>query len=179
MLTVPPRDRHIGQNVLLIIECDAVPLLRTHLRHSPALPAPTLEQRDVFSLEKIQMDFAFLHDFGHGETSTSESQPLTLWYGAPGVDVQLDQPYKLPRVKTTACLTPAFYTAGQMPITRWVEWRLHMHKIGTQRVAWYGRTNEMKQFVDAYISLTGVQDTFTYVHISFRKGERLTENSPA
>ena len=160
LLWTDHHDRGIDQDVLLWIECDAGPLLRHRFGMSDALPA-TFTQEDIGSLDSVSLDFAFEHKIGNTETSTSGSVPLTLWYTAADVDVQLHKPEE--KVKMAACLSPAFYDS--MPLLKWLEWREHMKRIGTERVNWYGRQMEMEQFVNAYNKLAGTKDIFRYVRL--------------
>lgn len=157
------RDRGIDQDALLFIECDASPLLRAHYNLSSALPS-TFSASEAHALPSVTYDFAFEHNLGEVETSTSGKVPLVQWYTA--VDVQLDLDKPLEKTSMTACLSPAFYPKGKMPLLKWLEWREHMRRIGTERVAWYGREEGMGRFVDEYNKLSGQKDVFRCVSCS-------------
>ena len=149
------RDRGIDQDALLFVECDATPLLRQHYGLSDALPSD-FSKTDIAALPSVVYDFAFEHNLGEVETSTSGKVPLVQWYTAMNLEVEVSKP--LPRTAMTACLSPAFY--DKMPLLKWLEWREHMRRIGTDRVAWYGRQETMGRFVEEYNKLSGTQDVF-------------------
>lgn len=158
------RDRGVDQDTLVWIECDATPLFRAHHGLSDALPA-TFDAQQVAAMSSVTMDFAFEHKLGTGadlETSTSGPirDPLILWYTAADVRTDIHQPEV--KVRQAACLSPAFYEEGEMPLLRWLEWREHMRRIGTERVNWYGRERGMGKFVDAYNRLAGTKDIFRW-----------------
>lgn len=151
------RDRGIDQDALLFVECDATPLLAHHFGLSSALPSSSsFTATDVLALNTVSYDFAFEHNLGEVETSTSGKVPLVQWYTAMDVQVQVSKP--LERTEMTACLSPAFY--DKMPLLKWLEWREHMRRIGTERVAWYGREESMGRFVEEYNKLSGTKDVF-------------------
>ena len=178
MLWTDYRDRGIDQDTILWIECDATPLLEYHLGRSGSgsgsapdtapsddgVPAASAlveyTQEQVAQLRDVQFDFAFEHDLGTVETSTSGKVPLVQWYTAMDVDVQLASASPLDRVSMTACLSPAFYDGDRMPVLRWLEWREHMRRLGTERVVWYGRMRSMGRFVDEYNRVSGMKDVF-------------------
>lgn len=168
------RDRGIDQDTMLWLECDATPLLRRKFNASTALPRDAFTREDVDKLTDFQLDFAFEHDLGEVSTSTSGQVPLNLFYMATDIDVAVHKP--LPRVKISACLSPAFYEPGQMPLLRWLEWREHMRRIGTERVNWYGRDKEMARFVQAYNRLTDAQDIFRWAPPLGDQGDSVFNN---
>jgi hypothetical protein len=160
------RDRGINQDTLVWAECDATPLLRAHFEMSDALPS-SFTQEQASQLPSISLDFAFEHKLGSGaQLETSTSGPVndfSLWYTATDIKTEIHKP--LEKVEQTACLSPAFY--DEMPLLKWLEWREHMRRIGTERVAWYGRQPNLGTFVDAYNKLAGAKDVFRRVQIIF------------
>lgn len=150
--------------MFITLECDATDLIDATIMKNTARneQQASLEatEEEARMLRHIQIGFAFEHDFGTAETTYSGVRRLNFWYAAQDIDVYLTRPVS--KAEQTVCLTPAFYKAGQMPIAKWVEWREHMRHLGTDRVAWYGRSAGMRTFVETYASLTGVKDTFRH-----------------
>jgi hypothetical protein len=68
-------DRDVDQDGLLWVECDAVPPLMEHST-APTGPPPTFTREQVAQFTDVRLDFAFEHDFGFVETSTSAYREL-------------------------------------------------------------------------------------------------------
>lgn len=187
------RDRGIGQDLMLLIECDISPFLDGSAGKSPSkyTKGPSsnssASSRSDRMKEKVEtwwnftddstsiasrlpslfLDFAFEHDMGIVETTSSGPVPLNFWFTATNIPVIFDEPQK-EHVKMAACLSPAFHgpkNEGRSShikeqLLRWLEWREHMRRLGVERVNWYARTEEMRDFVDVYNDLQGTKDIF-------------------
>lgn len=174
------RDRGIGQDLMLLIECDVSRFLPETLssintnatsRFSTSKFNHHNQPLDVISVkdavQPLFLDFAFEHDLGIVETTSSGPMPLNLWVTATNLSIQFDEPRE--RVSMAACLSPAFYSfendgierSGlRKHLLRWVEWREHMRTLGVERVNWYARNEDMKDFADVYNDIQGTKDIF-------------------
>lgn len=167
---------------MLLVECDAGPFLDFNGRN--------LEENDLVTDKRawnktkikenftssILLDFSFEFDFGTVETTSSGPRQLNFWFTASNFPVRFEKPKE--HVTMAACLSPAFYHRSddeqgadgangkgrkEMTLMRWLEWREHMRLLGVERVNWYGRHRNMRDFVDLYNDLQGTQDTFRSV----------------
>lgn len=181
-----PRDRGIGQDVMLLVECDAAPFLHekrgTKIHSSGSISfessapdalaagleghtVPELDKREMVAHLQDSLSLAFSFDLNMGTVETSSSGPmkLNLQFKTPNLTMHIDES-KEEHVKIAACLSPAFYgVGGEMPLLKWLEWREHMRYLGVDRVSWYGRHEGMKDFVDAYNQLRYMKDNFRSV----------------
>lgn len=176
------RDRGIGQDVMLLVECDISPFIRSK---DPSSSSSELEQqvpevlggsfndKMEFSrvsaklLQPLVLDFAFEHDLGTVETTSSGPRSLKLHFTATDLPIHLEE--AMEHVSIAACLSPVFYEDSRendeisglrRHLIRWIEWREHMRKLGVERVNWYGRSEDMKDFVDVYNDVRGTKDIF-------------------
>jgi hypothetical protein len=172
------RDRGIGQDLMLLIECDISPFLleslspptSTNMQASQSKSLPNFQVPTVDKikdqLQPIHLDFTFEHDLGIVETTSSGPMPLNLWFTATNLTIKFDDPQE--HVVMTVCLSPAFYgsidsdgrSGLKKHLLRWLEWREHMRHLGVERVDWYGRSEDMKDFVDVYNDIQGMKDKF-------------------
>lgn len=168
---------------MLLLECDISPFLPEDLlpststndqaSHNQASNSSELPESESVSvddirnqLQPIHLDFTFEHDLGTVETTSSGPMPLNLWFTATNLTIKFDEPRE--HVKMAGCLSPAFYdnvdvygrSGLNKHLLRWLEWREHMRHLGVERVNWYGRSEDMKDFVDVYNDIQGMKDTF-------------------
>jgi hypothetical protein len=178
-----PKDRGIGQDVMLIIECNLDGFEKKAIDKIPLRPEPQLSSGNFSSeaitsdtrtpksatqtvpiFKPLYLDLSFEHDLGMVSTSSSGLVPLNFWFVSTDLPVAVQKPTK-DKVSMAVCLSPTFYdNEGEMPLRKWVEWREHMRNLGVERVNWYGRSEDMGVFVNSYNKLQGMKDVFRSVN---------------
>ena len=78
-------------------------------------------------------------------------------YGEATVPFTLKREIEKPKVQLAACVGPIWKQKG---LFQTLEWRSHVARMGVERVYWYGREAEVREFVRDLNSIAGFDDEF-------------------